>query len=122
MQIKSHIDKPGRKPTSLVSLAKKWKEEGEKAELSKKQLHEVYKLMLNTSTRNIEKIANNKDTPFAISITAKSLLDPKTRAKTFVDIQTLVWGKAPEEVIVHNNDNVSQALLDEIKGKLDGQY
>lgn len=108
----------GRGKTSLVSLAKKWKEEGAGTEVTKKQIQEVYKQMLSASRREIEKVAKDKDAPLAVTVMAESLLDPKTRAKTLQDTQVWLFGKEAEEVKITTSvstEGVDDNLRDKIR-------
>lgn len=114
--------KPGRGKTSLVSLAKKWREEGNDAELTKKQLQDLYKQMLKASRKEIKVIAKDDNMPLTVTVMAESLLDPKTRAKTLQDIQTWIWGKATQEIEVTKKTVVTTPEKEAIEQFLKDKY
>ena len=119
---KGDIDKSGRGRTSLVSLAKKWKEEGEEAEVSKKKLQEVFKYMLGESVRNVKKIAKNEDAPMAVVMMAQALLDDRNKAKNLFEQLSWLFGKAATEIEVTKKTVVSTPEKEAIEKFLKDKY
>ena len=113
-----NISGKGRGKTSLVSLAKKWKEEGEDAVVDKKKLQEIFKYMLGDSVRNVEKIAKDKDSPMAVVMLAQAILEDKNKAKNLMD--TLIWlfGKEAQKIEVSKSistEHISDEAREEIR-------
>ena len=74
--------------------------------IDKKSLMEIYKLMFNTPYNELNKIANDKDTPWGFKIIFDNLKDEKTRHKAWMEYQTWLFGKAPDagDVNKHKDD------------------
>ena len=100
---------------SLVSILKEAKTLGVEAELNKKQLAKIYKLILNLSAKDIKRIANDKESPIAVVVVCQMLLDEKLKRQAFEFITTQLFGKAPEEVrVTTTTDEVTPEEREEI--------
>ena len=90
-----NINRNGRPKKSFASINEELKKKGYEP-LTKSQLIEWYSLVFNTDEEELDVIAENPETPFALKIIIKEMKNESYRWRALQDYRDYMFGKAKE--------------------------
>jgi len=87
----------GRPRKTFAVINKQLKEQGIE-ELTKTALIEAYSLIFNSTEKELENLAKDKETPYAMRLIIGELNSSRTRSKALQDYRDYMFGKAKDNV------------------------
>lgn len=92
-----NINRTGANRKSFATINEALKKKGIKP-LSKSELIESYTLIFNATEEELQKIVQDKKTPFAFKLILTELKSSKTRGKALEDLRNYMFGQAAQEI------------------------
>ena len=99
------INKGGRPKKSFSTINDELKASGVEP-LKKGALIEAYELIFNSSEKQLEKIAKDRETPYGLKLIIKELNTAKTRSAALKDYRDWTFGRATESKKVEMSGSI----------------